>query len=67
MAVWFFVTFATIFFARELSRFTLFGWHFPFYMAAQGTVLIYVAIVAFYAWRMRDYDKMIKRDDTHGD
>jgi putative solute:sodium symporter small subunit len=59
-------TFGVIFFARELSRFTVFGWPFSFYMAAQGTILIYVTLVAVYAWRMGKLDKILKGDGTHG-
>jgi putative solute:sodium symporter small subunit len=66
LLAWFLVTFGIIFFARELSSVTLFGWPFSFYMAAQGTVLIYVMIVAVYAWRMRCYDKILKGYDAHG-
>lgn len=62
LLVWFLVTFGVIFFARELSHVRFFGWPFSFYMAAQGATLIYVAIVAVYAWRMRRLDKMLKDD-----
>jgi putative solute:sodium symporter small subunit len=60
LLAWFFTTFLTIFFARELSNVTLFGWSLSFYMAAQGAPLIYVMIVAVYAWRMRRLDKKFK-------
>lgn len=60
LLAWFFITFLTIFFARELSNVTLFGWSLSFYMAAQGAPLIYVMIVAVYAWRMRRLDKKFK-------
>lgn len=60
LLAWFFITFLTIFFARELSHVTLFGWSLSFYMAAQGAPLIYVLIVAVYAWRMRRLDKKLK-------
>lgn len=57
---WFTTTFGIIFFARELSRFTVFGWPFPFYMAAQGLTLLYVLIVAVYVKRMHRLDKPMK-------
>lgn len=60
LLAWFFITFLTIFFARELSNVTWFGWSLSFYMAAQGAPLIYVLIVAVYAWRMRRLDKKFK-------
>lgn len=62
LSVWFLATFLTVFFARELSAVTFFGWPFSFYMAAQGTILVYAAIVGVYAWRMRRLDLMRKGD-----
>ncbi|MBP0600298.1 DUF4212 domain-containing protein [Herbaspirillum sp. LeCh32-8] len=53
LAVWFLVTFFFIFFARELDQVHLFGWPISFYMAAQGMMLIYLAIVVIYMRRMR--------------
>lgn len=56
LAIWFIVTFAIAFFARELA-FRVFGWPFSFYMAAQGAPIVYVLIVWFYARRMRELDR----------
>jgi putative solute:sodium symporter small subunit len=66
LLVWFLMTFGVIFFARELSGLTLFGWPLSFYMAAQGATLIYVVIVAVYAWRMQRLDETLKDDGTDG-
>jgi putative solute:sodium symporter small subunit len=63
LLAWFVVTFGVVFFARELSAFTLFGWPLSFYMAAQGTILIYLAIVAIYAWRMHRLDQADSEED----
>lgn len=57
MALWLCTGFGTVFFARELSRFSLFGWPLSFYMAAQGASLVSLAVIAFYAWRMRRLDR----------
>jgi putative solute:sodium symporter small subunit len=54
-----------IFFARELAGLTLFGWSVSFYLAAQGAILIYLAIVGFYALRMRRLDARFG-EDSHG-
>lgn len=55
LVIWFLVTFVGVFFARSLN-FTFLGWPFSFYMAAQGSLLIYLLIVYLYArWqRARD-------------
>jgi putative solute:sodium symporter small subunit len=55
LAIWFVVTFVMAFYARDLS-FNFFGWPFSFYMAAQGSLVIYVAIIAFYAHYMNKLD-----------
>lgn len=62
VAVWFLLTFGVVFFARELSGFTLFGWPFPFYMAAQGLILLYLVIIALYMKRMQRLDRLMKGD-----
>jgi putative solute:sodium symporter small subunit len=54
---WLLATFCAIFFARELSRVTLFGWPLSFYLAAQGVALVYLAILGAYAWRMHVLDR----------
>ena len=61
LALWFCTSFGTVFFARELSTLTLFGWPMSFYLAAQGCALIYLAVIAFYAWRMRRLDRQYRR------
>jgi putative solute:sodium symporter small subunit len=66
LALWVVATFCVIFFARDLYRVTLFGWPLSFYMAAQGILLIYVAIIAVYAWRMRVLDKRCNNDQQQG-
>jgi putative solute:sodium symporter small subunit len=56
LATWFTVTFILTYFARNL-RFTFLGWPFSFYMAAQGSLLIYLLIVYLYARRQRTRDE----------
>lgn len=59
LAAWFCVTFGVAFFARELN-FTFLGWPFSFWVGAQGALVVYVLIVAFYA------HAMAKLDEAHG-
>jgi putative solute:sodium symporter small subunit len=53
--IWFLVTFVLCYYARELS-FNFFGWPFAFYMAAQGSLIIYVIIIWYYARYMNNLD-----------
>jgi len=56
LAIWFVVTYVIAYFARELN-FNFFGWPFSFYMAAQGALIVYVAIIFFYARYMNNLDR----------
>jgi len=63
LAVWFVVTFIEAWYARELNSITLFGFPFGFYMSAQGSLAIYVAIIGIYAILMRKLDLEYKVDE----
>ncbi|WP_050468149.1 DUF4212 domain-containing protein [Herbaspirillum chlorophenolicum] len=67
LAVWFLATFFFIFFARELDRIHLFGWPLSFYMAAQGMILIYLAIVVIYIRRMKRIEQQVHGEQGHGE
>jgi len=56
--VWFVATFVVIWFARDLnSSMTFLGFPLAFYMSAQGSLVIYVALIGIYALLMRKLDK----------
>lgn len=55
LAIWFVVTFVVSFFARDLN-FSFFGWPFSFWMGAQGALVVYVAIIGYYAYYMNRLD-----------
>ena len=42
-------------------RFNFFGWPFAFYMAAQGSLIIYVVIIWYYARYMNNLDQRVRR------
>jgi putative solute:sodium symporter small subunit len=56
LVVWFVVTFVIGYFARDLQNITILGFPFPFYMGAQGSLAIYVAIIWYYAHYMNKLD-----------
>jgi putative solute:sodium symporter small subunit len=58
LSIWFVVTFVVGFYASELN-FTFFGWPFSFWMGAQGALVVYVIIIAFYAHYMNKLDNEI--------
>jgi putative solute:sodium symporter small subunit len=56
LAIWFVVTYVVAFMARDLS-FNFFGWPFSFWVGAQGALVVYVAIIWFYARYMNKLDQ----------
>ena len=56
LVVWFVVTYVVGFYARDLN-FNFFGWPFSFWMGAQGSLIIYVAIIWYYARYMNKLDQ----------
>jgi putative solute:sodium symporter small subunit len=57
LAIWFVVTFVMGYYARELATINFFGWPLSFYMAAQGSLIIYVIIILIYARSMKRLDE----------
>ncbi len=55
LAIWFVATFVVGWFARELNTIDFIG-PLGFYMAAQGSLIIYVVIIWFYARYMNNMD-----------
>jgi putative solute:sodium symporter small subunit len=56
LTIWFVVTFVIGWFARDLTSITILGFPFPFYMGAQGSLIIYVLIIWYYAHYMNKLD-----------
>ena len=57
------VSFGTCFFARELSV-SVMGWPLHVWIASQGAVLVFIAIVAVHAWAM---GRLEAEDSEHSD
>ncbi len=57
MVVWFIATFVVGWYARELNGTTILGFPLGFYMAAQGSLIVYVVIIFIYARYMNNLDR----------
>ena len=55
LMVWLLVSFGPSFFARDLSVIVR-GWPLYFWMAAQGSILLFICIVVIYAWLMNRWE-----------
>ena len=56
LVLWFVFTFVMGWYARELNEINFIG-PLGFYMSAQGSLIIYVLIIAYYAYYMNNLDK----------
>lgn len=63
LVVWLLITFGLAWFARDLNEISIFGFPLGFYMAAQGTLIIYLLLIWYYNWRMRRLEEEFGIDD----
>jgi putative solute:sodium symporter small subunit len=58
LVIWALVSFgAGIFFADQLDRFRIGGFKLGFWMAHQGAICVFVALIGFYVWIMNRLDR----------
>ena len=68
LGAWFVISFVGPWFARDLEGLGLGAFPLNFWMAAQGALIAYVAIIAIYAWAMDRLDARYgraSRDESH--
>ncbi len=63
LGVWFLVGFVATWFARDLD-FPFFGWPFSFWVAAQGGIVLFVALLVVYARRMARIDRRLSDESA---
>ena len=58
LTVWFIVSFGFgILFVDTLNQFRFFGFELCFWFAQQGSILCFIGLIFFYAWRMNRLDQ----------
>jgi putative solute:sodium symporter small subunit len=57
LAIWFIVTFVMAYFAVSLHNIVIAGFPLSFYMSAQGSLIIYVVLIWYYARKMGQLDQ----------
>ena len=65
LLAWFVIGFVVTWFARELD-FPFFGWPFSFWVAAQGAIVVYLAIIVVYTRRMDRLDAEVEGTPADG-
>jgi len=66
LLLWFLVTYLASYFADALNQVVILGFPLGFYMAAQGSLIVYVLIVGAYALAMRKLEKKYGIEDQGG-
>lgn len=57
LVVWALVSFVAVYFARDLQQFLLGDWPLGYWIAAQGAVLVFIAITVAYGWAMNRFER----------
>ena len=57
LLLWALVSFVAMYFARDLEALVVGGWPLGFWIAAQGAVLVFMAIVVVYCWAMNRFER----------
>jgi putative solute:sodium symporter small subunit len=56
MVIWFIFSFGIHFFVESLNTISILGFPLGFYMAAQGSLIIFVVLIFWFAKRQNDID-----------
>ena len=57
LVIWFVVTFVEGWYARELNNITFLGFPLGYYMAAQGSLIVFVVLLFWFARRQDAIDR----------
>ena len=57
LVIWFVFSFVVHFFAPALNNIKIIGFPLGFYMAAQGSLIIFVVLIFWFAWRQNRIDE----------
>jgi len=63
VAVWFLVTFVAPFFSVTLNQFSFLGLPLGYFIAAQGSLILYIVLIALYAYLMNRLDRQFGVDE----
>ena len=64
LALWFLASFGLVFFARDL-QWVVAGWPIDYWFAAQGAVVVFIAIVLVYARAMSYFEQRDAKAVAH--
>jgi|SRR5687768_5409607 putative solute:sodium symporter small subunit len=64
LAIWFSVSYLPVLIVNILNQFNILtGFPFGYYMGSQGSLIVFVLLIFYYAWRMAKIDREYGLDD----
>jgi putative solute:sodium symporter small subunit len=57
LVIWFIFSFAIHFFVGALNQIVIGGFPLGFYMAAQGSLIVFVVLIFWFAWKQNKIDE----------
>jgi putative solute:sodium symporter small subunit len=58
LIIWFAVSYLPVFFVNQLNQITILtGFPLGYYMGSQGSLIVFVLLIFYYAWRMAKLDR----------
>ena len=63
LVIWFVASFGVVFFANSLQQIVA-GWPVSYWFAAQGSVLVFIGVVAVFAWFANRRDRLQQQPDV---
>ena len=57
LAIWFFFSFVIHFFVRSLNQVVILGFPLGFYMAAQGSLIVFVILIFWFSSKQNQIDE----------
>jgi putative solute:sodium symporter small subunit len=64
LVIWFAVSYLPVLIVNMLNQFNILtGFPFGYYMGSQGSLIVFVVLIFYYAWRMARLDREFGLDD----
>jgi putative solute:sodium symporter small subunit len=58
LAIWFAVSYLPVLFVKQLNQISILtGFPLGYYMGSQGSLIVFVALIFYYAWYMAKLDR----------
>lgn len=63
LAIWLLVTFAAPYFSQQLNQWNFLGLPLGYFIAAQGSLIVYIVLIGLYAFLMNRLDRRFGVDE----